>query len=249
MFSFFKKNKIDIQNAYQTLAVDMHSHLIPGIDDGSKSLEESIRLLRQLIELGYKKVITTPHIYYELYPNSSDIILKGLSQLKAAMKQEGLSIEVDAAAEYFMDDHFEGLLEKDDILTIGSTKMVLVEMSFFAAPPKLYDYLFRLQTKGYQPLLAHPERYSFYNNDIKKYQDLKDRGCLFQLNLLSLQGHYGKAVQRMAEKLLKANMIDFLGTDMHHAFHAEGLVELGKSKVFQKILKEYTFKNITLGEY
>lgn len=246
MFSFFKKNKKDAKDAYRQLKVDMHSHLIPGIDDGSKSLEESISLLRQLIELGYKKVITTPHIYYELYPNSSEIILNGLSNLKSAVKKEGLNIEVDAAAEYFMDDHFEILLEKDDILTIGSTKMVLVEMSFFAAPPKLYDYLFRLQTKGYQPLLAHPERYSFYNNDIKKYEELKDRGCLFQINLPSLQGHYGKSVQKMAEKLLKTNLVEFMGTDLHNTFHMEALEELGKSKYLENLLSKHTFRNTDL---
>ena len=243
MFSFFKKNKKDAKDAYQQLKVDMHSHLIPRIDDGSKSIEESISLLRQLIDLGYKKVITTPHIYYELYPNSSEIILKGLSQLKAVIKKEELDIELEAAAEYFMDDHFEGLLEKDDILTIGSTKMVLVEMSFFAAPPKLYDYLFRLQTKGYQPLLAHPERYSFYNNDIQKFEELKDRGCLFQINLLSLQGHYGKSVQKMAEKLLKVNMVEFFGTDLHNEFHAEALEELGKSKYLENLLSKHNFRN------
>lgn len=246
MFSLFKKNKKDANNAFQVLQVDMHSHLIPGIDDGSKSIEESLILLKQLSKLGFKKVITTPHIYYELYPNSSDIILNGLASLQAATQKEGLGIEVDAAAEYFMDDHFEALLEKDDILTVGDTQMVLVEMSFFAAPPKLYDYLFRLQTKGYRPLLAHPERYSFYHNDLKKYEELKDRGCLFQINLLSLKSHYGKSTQKIAEKLLKAGMVEFLGTDLHNTFHMEGLEELGKSRYLENLLTNTPFRNSQL---
>lgn len=242
MFSIFKKKKAP-QHSFASLKVDMHSHLIPGIDDGAKTMEDTLELLQGLQRLGYQKVITTPHIYYELYPNSSAIILEGLAKVQQAAKAANLEIEVDAAAEYFMDEHFESLLEQEDLLTIGDTQMVLVEMSFLGEAPKLHDYLFRLQTKGYTPLLAHPERYTFYKNDLSKYEDLKNRGCLFQLNLLSLQGHYGKGVQQLAQKMLKAEMIDFLGTDLHNEHHLESLFELGSLHSTEKVLKNYTFKN------
>lgn len=244
MFNFFKKSSPTL-HPLSVLHTDMHSHLIPGIDDGAKTMEDSLELIKALQGLGYKKIITTPHIYFELYPNSKAIITGGLTKLQKALKQAEIDITLEAAAEYFMDDHFEELLQKNELLSFASNH-VLVETSFFAAPPKLENYIFQLRTKGYQPILAHPERYSFMAQNFKKYERLKDMGCLFQLNLLSIAGRYGPQIQKTAEKMLKLNMIEFLGTDLHNQDHLYGIEQMVKSNKVTKLLKKYTFKNASL---
>lgn len=243
MFSLFRKARKNTPTL--PVLIDMHSHLIPGIDDGVKTLAESLLLIKSMSDLGYEKLITTPHVYYDLYPNNQSTILEGLATVKAAVLAQQIPIEIFAAAEYFMDDHFEALLNKKELLPIKDN-MVLVEMSFMAPPLKLEDYIFSMCTKGYQPILAHPERYTFLGTSLNKYERLKDLGCYFQLNLLSLNGHYGSSVQKTAEKLLKAGMIDFLGTDMHNENHLHELKALLHSKTMTKIARNFTFKNAVL---
>lgn len=243
MFSIFRRNQS--RTTILPVAIDMHSHLIPGIDDGVKTLEESLVLIRELAQLGYQKLITTPHIYRDLYPNDSATILAGLQLVKAAILEQQIPIEIHAAAEYFMDDHFEELLNKKELLTLKEN-IVLVEMSFMAPPPKVEDYIFSMRTKGYQPILAHPERYGFLGNSLTKFERFKDLGCHFQLNLLSLSGRYGSDVQKVAEKLLKAGMIDYLGTDLHNETHLQELKSLFRSKTMARITEKYVFKNAAL---
>ncbi len=240
MFNIFKKPTPDID--FSSLEVDIHSHLIPGIDDGAPDLEIALGLVRKMADMGYKKLITTPHVYQEYYPNEPDTILPGLEALKAAVAAENIPIELHAAAEYFMDEHFEELLEKKALLTLKDN-YVLVEMSFFGAPPDLENYLFQMQIKGYKPILAHPERYLYYKGNIEKYQRIKELGCLLQLNILSLTGYYDRAVQQNARELIKEGLIDLLGTDLHHDIHADKLALALKDRKIAKLLEEYEFRN------
>ncbi len=243
MFNIFKKNKKkEITTNYSILGVDIHSHLIPGIDDGAPDVSTSLELLRQMAEMGYRKVITTPHVYKEFFPNTKESILEGLAELNEALEIEEIDIQVGAAAEYFMDEHFAELLEKKELLTLKDN-YVLVEMSFFSPPPQLEEYLFNLQIKGYQPVLAHPERYLFWEGKMDKYRRLKELGCLLQLNLLSLTGHYGKDVETNAKDLLKAGLIDLAGTDLHNEHHADKLHDALLDKKVVKVLEEYRFRN------
>lgn len=242
LLNLFKKSPKPLPD-YSALGVDLHSHLIPGIDDGAQDMEDSIILIRALRRLGFRKLITTPHIMSDHYPNTPETILSGLREVKAAIAAEGIDIELQAAAEYMLDENFGEKIEAG-LLTVAG-KQVLVEMGFFAAPPQLYDYLFTLQTKGYQPILAHPERYTFLNQE--DYQKLKDHGCAFQLNLLSLTGHYGKPIKDTALKLLKAGMIDYLATDLHHEGHADELQQALGNRTVIKVLEEYAFLNGGLG--
>ena len=223
----------------------MHSHLIPGIDDGAKTIEDSITLIKGLQDLGYKKIITTPHIYKEHYPNTKEEILRGLEKLKAALKIENIHIPIEASAEYFMDEHFESLLDKNEILPLND-KYVLVEMSFFGAPPKLEEYFFKIQLKGYVPILAHPERYLFYHNDYEQFEELKAKGVLLQLNISSIVGYYGKPIKQIAHKLLKDKLIDLIGTDMHHTGHLDYLNANLKNNELQQILSKYEFQNANI---
>ncbi|MBK7874131.1 MAG: histidinol phosphatase [Saprospiraceae bacterium] len=247
MFSIFKKNIQKLVSDFAHIQVDIHSHLIPGIDDGADSIETSLELIRHLQALGYKHLITTPHVMSDLYPNTKQDILTGLGKTAKAVKAAGIDVEMGAAAGYYMDEHFEAIINSDEILALPGNR-VLVEMSFVTAPPNLYHNIFRLQTKGYKPILAHPERYLFLKNDFKQYSRLKEYGCAFQLNVLSLIGHYGKPVQEVAYKLLKNNMIDYLGTDLHHSRHAELMKTVLEDKKALEILSTYEFGNNTFLE-
>jgi protein-tyrosine phosphatase len=242
LFNFFFKKKESAFLDFSRIGVDMHSHLIPGIDDGAKTIEDSLVLIKGLQDLGFSKIITTPHIYKEHYPNTKEIIGEGLYKVNEALKGANNPIEIEASAEYFMDDHFEGLITENDIRPLQG-KYVLVEMSFFGAPPKLEEYIFKIQLKGYTPILAHPERYLFFHKEYERFSELKETGILFQINASSIAGYYGKPVRQITEKLLKDKLVDLIGTDMHHKGHLEYLKTNIKNKEFQQILSKYEFQN------
>lgn len=225
------------------LHTDMHSHLIPGIDDGAADISASLELIRGMVQLGYKKIVTTPHILWEVYPNTAEIIKRGLDELRKAVKEAGIPVELHAAAEYFIDDHFQEQLEKKiPLLTISENK-VLVEFSMITAPLDLKEVLFEMQLQGYQPILAHPERYAYLTNRKSTYDELKDAGCLFQLNLLSLSGYYGSAVQELADYLIKKEYYNFAGTDLHGTRHLSALQKLEASSLYQKVKGSEWIKN------
>jgi protein-tyrosine phosphatase len=224
MFKLFSRGKSSREKVdFSMLKADMHSHLIPGIDDGSPDLKTSLQLIRGMMELGYTKLITTPHIMWDIYRNSRQTILEGLEQLRMAIKAEALYVEINAAAEYFLDDHVEELIENNEPLLTISGNMVLVEFSMAHPSMSLKDILFELQMHGYQPVIAHPERYSYLGNHKEFYDELKDIGCLFQLNMLSLGGYYGKQVNELAQYLIKKEYYDLVGTDLHHIRHLDAL--------------------------
>lgn len=215
MFSFFKKFTADTEiKDFSFIGTDIHSHLIPGIDDGCSSIENSIASIKSLKELGFTRIITTPHVMAEVYPNTSETIKEGLEKLKVALKENEIDIEIEVAAEYKMDENFNVLLENDDLLTFGD-KYLLVEFSFVAAPINLETTIFKLRTKGYRPILAHPERYLYLADHLEKFEEFKALGCHLQLNLMSLVNQYGGAARETALKMLSKNMYDFFGTDLH----------------------------------
>ncbi|PQJ72092.1 tyrosine-protein phosphatase [Polaribacter butkevichii] len=232
---FFKKKEIALTDFFPEGFVDIHSHLLPGIDDGAKDLDNSIELISKMASYGIKNIITTPHVLGDVYQNSSTTIKNKLKEVRDELQKRNITeVSIRAAAEYMMDEQFSILLENDDILTLKDN-YVLVEMSYFSAPINLYDLLFDIQVKGYKPVLAHPERYNFFHTNIDHYYKLKKAGCVFQLNLLSLTEQYGKGVQKMSEKLLKENLYDFVGSDTHHQRHLQLLKKIGNKKNLEKI--------------
>ena len=203
---------------------DIHSHLIPTLDDGSQSMEESIYLIRSLHDLGYTKLITTPHIMGDYYKNTSSGIRESFSQLKEEVQRQGINIEMEVACEYYIDDHFMNLIEKDDIMSFGD-RYVLVETNTINYTEIVRKAFFNLGIAGYKAVLAHPERYYYLWKDFNRYYEFHDMGILFQLNIVSLAGYYSQNVKKIAEKLVDAGLIDFIGSDLHesrylHALHA-----------------------------
>jgi tyrosine-protein phosphatase YwqE len=221
----------------------MHSHLIPGIDDGAKDMEDSIRLIRGLVDLGYRKLITTPHILGDFYPNTPETIGEGLGAVQAELARQNIDVELRAAAEYLMDDHFIRLLEAAPPLLTLKDKLILVELSFAVPAINLKEILFEVQLRGYQPVLAHPERYLYFGADKTWYDRLKDAGCYFQLNLLSIKGYYGKASQELAQYLIKKKYVDLLGTDLHHEKHLANLHSPRIADTVKKLLDTGLIRN------
>lgn len=219
------------------LGNDIHSHLIPGIDDGAKTLEDSIALAHGFVDLGYNKVITTPHIMSDFYRNTPEIIKSGLETVKVALKENNINLEIEAAAEYYVDFDFLERIDKGDLLSFGDN-YILIEFSFMQSPKNIKEALFALQTNGYKPILAHPERYIYWHNDLSYYDELKNRDVLLQLNILSLAGIYSKEVTQVGEHLIQQSMIDWLGTDLHNEYQLGMLKQLElKSSVVEKIKK------------
>ena len=248
MFNFFTRSRNAVDPDLSFIGADMHSHLLPGIDDGLQDLEETVEFIRDLKNLGYSKLICTPHILSDLYPNSRDTILPKLAMVRDALQKADINIKVEAAAEYMIDHEFTELIsnsKKEDLLTI-SGDYILVEMSYLAPSPNFDKVIFNLRMMGLQPILAHPERYNYYHNQFEQYEHFKDIGCKLQINLLSLSGVYGPQVKKMAEKLFKNQMVDFLGTDMHHEKHLATLKKLAAKKDFYDLVGNAELLNKTL---
>ncbi|GHB62867.1 tyrosine-protein phosphatase [Persicitalea jodogahamensis] len=225
------------------LGADMHSHLLPGIDDGVGDAQEAVAMIRQMKAYGYHHLITTPHIIWDCYRNTPATIAEGLQTVRAACAEAGLDIQLDAAAEYFLDEHFSELLSAGEPLLTLPGKRVLVELPYTTPLMNTPEILFSIIGHGYQPVLAHPERYAYYHADPTIFQKLSDQGCELQLNALSLTGHYGEGVTRTAEWLLKHRLVTFLGSDAHRISHVEQLKKLTK----RKDLKDYPFQNYKLS--
>jgi protein-tyrosine phosphatase len=218
MFGLFKK-KENLHTDLSGLVADMHNHLIPGIDDGATDMESSIVMIRAMHSLGYRKFIATPHVQWEMFKNTHEIIENGANNVRERLKETEMNVEFRGAAEYFLDEHVDELLEKNIPLLTIYKNMVLVEFSFIRQPMDLKDKLFQLQIKGYQPIIAHPERYLYFGAHKNVYDELHDMDCVFQLNLLSLVGYYGKKQEELAQYLIKKKYVSLLGSDLHNIRH------------------------------
>ncbi|MBE9585374.1 histidinol phosphatase [Mucilaginibacter sp. JRF] len=241
MFSFFKKSLPDVR--FDWLGTDIHSHLLPGIDDGSPDLESSISYITSLHNLGFNKFICTPHIFMDVHPNNRDTITTALNKVLAADTIKKLGVNVSAAAEYMVDSDFGPLTKEEGGLMEMPGKYVLIEMSYLSETPDIENYVFELNVQGYKPILAHPERYNFYHGKPEKIHRFKDMGCLLQLNLLSVTGYYGREVKHTALRLLKDGVYSLAGTDFHHDKHLKGFQDARLWKDVYDQVKNYEFRN------
>lgn len=210
MFSWFS-NKQKIHTT-----TDIHSHLVPGIDDGVKSTSEALQILRKLASWGYERVVTTPHIYAEYYPNTPEVIKSGAAKVQEALKAEGIPIQLEVAAEYFIDESLvERLRQKEELLHFGAKKYVLVETGFYSKPLIFQEVMFAMKTQGYTPVLAHPERYEYLMADFGWLREIREQGVKLQVSIPSLAGLYGPQPKAIAQKLFGESLVDFVGSDIH----------------------------------
>lgn len=237
---FFRKRS---KNAdFSAIGTDMHSHLIPGVDDGAKDVEDSVNLITGLKELGFSALYTTPHTLQDIHPNTSDSLRAGFSLLDGKLP-EGISLNL--SSEYYLDEQFQGQVSTGAVMPLPGNRL-LIEFSQIARPHDLEEQIFDLGIKGYQIILAHPERYLFFHKNFNYYSRIKEMGVELQVNALSLTDHYGKNIRSIAEKLIEKDMIDFIGTDIHHVKHLETLKQVPSNKLFKRLVESGLLRNSSL---
>ena len=246
MFGLFKK-KQEIKRTpefnYSSIVTDMHSHVLPGIDDGAQTPEESIVLIKKMMELGIKKIIATPHIMVDFYKNDATSINNALAILKQELVNQNIDIDISAAAEHYFDETFEKRVDDRKVMTMGDN-YVLFEFSFITPPPNAIQVIRKLKDMGYKPILAHPERYNYLN--IEQLKTIRSYGCNLQLNTISLTGYYGKGCKKMAEDMVDNQMVDFISSDMHHPRHARAFEDALTLPYLETLLFDYPLKNVML---
>jgi len=223
------------------IGTDFHSHLIPGIDDGAKDMAHSLGLIKGLAELGYRKLVTTPHIKIGQYDNTAHIVRQGLYELRDALIANNIDMQIEAAAEYYCDETFLQAIRQDEILHIN--RFVLIEFSYVVPPINLEETIYELKSRDYIPVLAHPERYIYYHNKLEIYEYLKTLGIHFQINLNSLVGYYSKPVEMVAKYLSQKGFVDFIGSDTHHFKHTDTLQKVFKSKTYKTLFENNKILN------
>jgi protein-tyrosine phosphatase len=244
MFSFFKKSKTNFEN----LQIDFHNHILPGIDDGAKDVSDSYNLRIGLQERGFERCVYTPHIYSEIHPNNPETISNAYHTLFENSTYSNAFKNDSFAAEYMIDENFKDALNSNNPLLCIKDKKVLIEFSTLQLPFFAEETIFNLRLLGYTPIIAHPERYNYMHKNANSgltFNQLKDMGCEFQLNLLSIVGMYGELSKEIAIYLLKYDFYDYAATDVHNTFHIRHLDKLIQSTIWNKWSK-YPFKNQNL---
>lgn len=243
----WKKSGNKTASPAQALRVDMHSHLLPDLDDGSSSLNDTLTMARVFVDMGYSKVITTPHIMGDFFKNTPETILPQLDKVNKALVDSGIPLQMEAAAEYYLDEWFMKKLEHSEpLLCFGEKRYLLFETSYMNDSAYLQEAIFGIKALNYQPILAHPERYTYMYGDFSRYEALFEQGVHFQINLLSLIGHYSPMAKHTAEKLIDAKMIHWLGTDCHAPRHLPGLEKAKKTSYYHKALQLNLLNNTLL---
>tara|TARA_R110000868_G_scaffold54469_3_gene170166 strand:- start:324 stop:1064 length:741 start_codon:yes stop_codon:yes gene_type:complete len=245
MFYFFQKKKFVVDSLENF--IDIHNHILPGIDDGAKTVEDSIELIKGFSDIGVKKFIATPHIMHNYYPNDYESIHAAYGKLQNKLLSGNMKeITLEVAAEHMIDANFDHLLEQEKVMPLRNNYL-LIEMSYLQPPINFDEAILNIAAHRYFPILAHPERYSFLHLDSPKFQKYKNSGILFQMNLLSLGQFYGKDVQKKAHKLLQNGLIDYVASDVHNEQQLQSIKELQLSNNLMKLL--YPVIEKTIGDF
>lgn len=246
MFNFLKKSSSSARQDSYPIKTDMHSHILPGIDDGSPDIDSSLQLILGLKNLGIHKAVATPHVLGDMYRNDRTSINRALTLVQTELQNRQIDFELSAAAEYMLDSYFLTLLQDKSALLTVKDNLLLTEFSYAAMPDNPGEMSFAIITEGFVPILAHPERYAYYHNNYDFYHHLKDLGFLLQVNLLSLTGYYGKEVAKAAQYLIKNNLVSYAGTDMHHQRHLDALTHPKNQQMFSETFGGMELDNLRL---
>ena len=231
LFDIFKKKNNNTTLFYDT---EVHCHILPGIDDGSPDVATSVELVKEMRDMGIRRIITTSHVTESTFENTPETIKSAYNELRTALDAEGIEMEIHTSAEYRMDEYFLNQIKENKLLPFPED-YILIENSFFQPYWEIKELIFDLKMKGYTPILAHPERYVYYHNTPNIYNELFDYGCMYQVNLLSLAGYYYPQVKDVAWRLLNEGKVAFIGSDMHNAGHAKHIKEYIKTREYQKL--------------
>ncbi len=241
LLDIFRNKKEQVKLFYNT---DIHCHILPGVDHGSRSIEDSLDMLQAEIEMGINRVILTSHVTAVTFENTRESLMDAFLKLQDAVTDAGLDIQLFLSAEYRMDEYFDKEYAADHLIPMPGNH-ILLENSFQQELMNLDDLLFDMQVKGYKTILAHPERYPYYSRRRKRYEQLHNAGAKFQVNILSFTGYFGEEARESALWFVRNGMIDYLGSDMHNVKHAHIIMDYIKSKEWRKLAPEIeqTVKN------
>lgn len=245
--SLFKRKPKLSEIPDSTIKVDFHSHILPGIDDGAKTVEDSLNLIRELQKQGVESIITTPHILGDLYPNNAETIGQAFKIVVDKLKEEQIDIKFHAAAEYYIDEYFLKILEKGEEMMLFNGKSILVETNYVEKPDYLEQTIFDLKIDGYDVILAHPERYHYLIGQWVKIEKLFDSGVKFQPNLISFTGHYSPQIKKTVDFLAKNKMIHYLGSDIHHTGHAQLITHFKRTERYLELMELPLLNNDLVG--
>lgn len=233
MFNFFRK-KQEAKLFYHT---DVHCHLLPGVDHGAQTVEESLELIARQKAMGIDRIMFTSHVTENTFENTPETLKQGFDILKAAVEEKGIELDMHYSAEYRLDEYWIKQRDEGRLVALPGN-YILLENSYQQELLMLDDIMFDIQLKGYRPILAHPERYPYYAMRHDRYRTLHNAGVKFQVNLLSLAGYYGVGPQQTAEWLIDNDFCDFLGSDMHGERHAVVIEDYITTKEWRKIAKK-----------
>jgi tyrosine-protein phosphatase YwqE len=229
----------------EALAVDVHSHIVPGVDDGSANMEQSLELIERLVGLGYSGAVLTPHIHSDIYPNSKHTLQPAFDALQARVAERWPQFSLALAAEYFLDEHFADCIASNDLLYFHATdenglavKCVLFEFGFHEPPMNHEQVIFDLQMAGYTGVLAHAERYPYWHRHPEEVQKLADRGIWVTVNAASLAGAYGPEMYRVASRLLENGTAKMICSDAHGTRHMDSLKAIAKSPIVHRWIEQ-----------
>jgi protein-tyrosine phosphatase len=234
--NIFSSSHKEADTYVPALLVDMHSHVLPMLDDGAESFEESLQLLQEFQQLGYQKLIATPHIMGDFYKNTREDVLSRLDELRAKAEENGILLKLEAAAEYYLDEWFMARLDKNEPLLSFGDNYLLFELSYINESSVLNEAIFNLISLGYKPVLAHPERYMYWHGRPEIFKEIHSKGVILQVNINSLTGYYNKGAQKMAETLIDMGIVEMLGSDCHGMRHIDTLKKARKTSAYKKAL-------------
>ncbi|MGA0555636.1 tyrosine-protein phosphatase [Larkinella sp. VNQ87] len=244
-----KAARIDASTPSAELCVDVHAQLLPGNQDGTDSVEHSISLLRELSALGFQKVIATLHIMDGFYQNTSDSIYAAASLLKYELQKVKINIEVEVAAEYFVDINLLRILYSNaDLLTFGQTteRYLLFDTSLVKRPFELDKVITAIQQRNLVPVMAHPEQYIYLQKNPETLRELHYQGVRFQLNLLSLAGQPSREARKLAEWMIDQRLVSFVGTDIYHETQLPAIKQARKLPYYEKAVANGLLNNSLL---
>ena len=249
MFSWLTSSRTPINNLHE-LQFDMHCHLLPGIDDGPESIEESLSIIQAMVAVGYQGAICTSHIFPEVYDNKADDMLRGVDSLQSVLDKNNINFTLHASAEYMVDRQFIELAKAKKLLAFGKKDYVVIETGFTQENPYFDEAIYEMQYAGYCPILAHPERYLYLSQSksIEQFEKVIDKGIELQINLFSLIGLYGRLSKEVAKILLKNNFIRWIGTDIHRSQHISLLEKANDLKTLSNSMRDNPIQNKYLAE-
>lgn len=224
--------------------IDIHSHIIPNVDDGARSVEETFNILKEAQEAGFTDVILTSHFLLNYYETNAQELIFWKEKLQEVLKKQGTKINLHSGMEIYITNQMEELLENKKILTLANSRYMLIELPL-ATNVKYFDYVvYYLEAKGIKPVIAHPERYKCVQKDPDIVEEYIEKGCLIQCNYGSIVNLYGREAEKTIKTLLKKNQVHFLGSDVHRE-NGTYLIILDAIKKIRKIIGENKINEIT----